>query len=59
MREYIDERIKYLKQIEIEEFNNQYEYPKGSFESIIAREVSNNMSARRSELEMLLKELEK
>jgi hypothetical protein len=55
MREYIDERIKYLKQIEMEEFNKQYEYPQGSLERFMARELSNNMNARRTELEMLLK----
>ena len=53
--EYLTERINYLKQIEMEMFHKQYEFPHGHVLRKQYREVSNEFMARRYELEEVVK----
>lgn len=55
MKEYLEERIKYLKKVEMEYFNKQYEVARTSPLRNTYREFSNMFEARRSELEITLK----
>lgn len=55
MKEYLEERIKHLKKVEMEYFDKQYEVPRTSPLRSTYREFSNMFEARRQELEITLK----
>lgn len=55
MKEHLENRIAYLRKVELEYFDKQYEYPEGHFLRRFNRQSSNEFHARRLECEELLK----
>lgn len=57
LTEYIKERIKHLKKCEMDYFNSSCDDSKPQFQRDLDRRYSNEFNARRSELEILQKEI--
>ena len=55
LKNHLTERINYLKGVEVDYFNQQYDQPKNSPLRAVYRNLSNEFMARRQELEDVVK----